>query len=160
MTPTCVWPACQKKPAADLPICATHRDEVLKVTRDKARAKRTTGNGRKHVVYYLRVGDLIKIGYTFKLEQRLRQYPPDAVLLAVEPGDEELEKQRHHHLRHSLARGREWFHPTPEVEEFVQHVITQNGPPVVIKERSSRRSSGPQVHYPVTVRYVDPRRDT
>lgn len=162
MTSECVWPDCGNKPWLTLPICATHREEVVRVAREHSRSRRTAGNGRKAVVYYLRVGDLVKVGYSFTLEQRLRQYPPDTEVLAIEPGDEVLEKRRHHDLRNSRARGREWYHPTEEVELHIARIVEQHGPPVVIKERSSRRRSGPKVHYPVTVRHADPpaRRDT
>lgn len=157
MIDTCLWPDCSNKPWQALPICATHKEEVVRVSREHARSRRTTGNGRKAVVYYLRVGDLVKVGYSFELQQRLRQYPPDAEVLAVEPGDEQLEQQRHRDLRNNLARGREWYHPTKEVMQHIAHIIEQHGPPVVIKERTSRRRSAPNIHYPVTVRHVDPR---
>lgn len=71
------------------------------------------------IIYYLRVGSLVKIGYTSCYWQRVRSYPPDAVLLACEPGDRALELERHHQFGASLARGREWFYPTAEVIEHI-----------------------------------------
>jgi hypothetical protein len=75
---------------------------------DAAHAKVNT---RQHKVYYVRVGDLIKVGTTSQLDKRMHAYPPDSVLLAVEPGGEEVEGRRHRQFRHLLAHRKEWFHP-------------------------------------------------
>ena len=71
-------------------------------------------------VYYVLVGEKVKIGYTANLTQRLRAYPPDAELLATEPGDKELERTRHQQFREYLTHGREWFAPGPALREHVE----------------------------------------
>lgn len=77
------------------------------------------------VVYYLRVGDLIKIGFTTSLEQRMRSYPPNAQLLAVHPGTLDTERQMHHRFLHHLAQGREWFTPGDELADHLRTVREQ-----------------------------------
>lgn len=72
-------------------------------------------NSKHHRVYYVRVGDLIKIGTTRNLKNRVRSYPPGAELLAVERGGERIEGRRHRQFQHLLAHRKEWFHPGPDL---------------------------------------------
>lgn len=61
------------------------------------------------VVYYIRWGDRIKIGFTTRLSERLRNLYHDEVI-AVEPGSMALERKRHAQFAGSLIDGqREWF---------------------------------------------------
>jgi hypothetical protein len=71
------------------------------------------------VVYYVQVGDLIKIGTTTNLVARVNAYPPGSVLLATEPGDVDLERQRHQQFADCLAARNEWFTPTKRLMEFI-----------------------------------------
>lgn len=70
------------------------------------------------VVYYLRRGDLIKIGWSGNLKARMRTLRPDE-LLAVEPGCMHIETGRHHqfatHRLPNTGDGDEWFSPAPEL---------------------------------------------
>lgn len=66
---------------------------------------------RPVVVYYMQVGELIKIGYTGHLRQRMAAYPPNSRLLATEPGNHVLEQRRHQQLAELLSHGNEWFRP-------------------------------------------------
>lgn len=72
------------------------------------------------VVYYLLVGDLVKIGTTNHLARRLQSYPPTSVLLATEPGSVDVEVERHRQFREYLSARREWFTPGPRLREFVE----------------------------------------
>jgi hypothetical protein len=72
------------------------------------------------VVYYIRVGELIKIGYTRDLDQRLRAYPPDAELLATEIGNELIEQAGHAQFGDLLAARAEWFHPGPALLAHIE----------------------------------------
>lgn len=69
------------------------------------------------VVYYIRVGTLIKIGYTTDLAQRIRKFKRDECqLLAWRTGGTlGMERAIHHRLWRSLAKGNEWFIPSVEV---------------------------------------------
>lgn len=65
------------------------------------------------IVYYLRVGSLIKIGQSVDLASRLRAYPPGSALLATEVGErDELEAERLAQFDADRAHRREWFHPS------------------------------------------------
>lgn len=144
---TCVWPGCWSRPEDNaLPICDLHAGEVHAHMARRLGFTLPTSYGfrppdtRNGVVYYLRVGDLVKVGFTSNLVTRLRSYPPDSVLLAAEPGTRGLESQRHHELRHSLVRGQEWFSPSPEVTALVAAVVAEHGAP---RQRNARQAKQP-----------------
>lgn len=91
----------------DLALYEIRKTEAMQMTDRAARsARRARQQGQ---IYYLRVGDLVKVGYTADLRQRLRDYPPDAKLLAVEPGTRTHEAQLHRKFRHLLAGRAEWY---------------------------------------------------
>jgi hypothetical protein len=142
--------SCKREPLPDapFPLCIKHAAEVLEfvnryVAQDQsvASALRTmeafAGHGPESNVlmpstkgpwvYYLRVGDHIKIGYTVNLPSRLRQYPPNTRLLAYEPGDRTLERRRHRQFWHALRFGMEWFAPTVDL---LVHIEQLNRPSV------------------------------
>lgn len=70
---------------------------------------------REHVVYYVQIGEHIKIGYTSRLKARMKTYPITRRLLAVEAGGLSIEKQRHNQFKQYLDQGNEWFKPGPEL---------------------------------------------
>lgn len=69
------------------------------------------------VIYYIRVGNLVKIGYTENLAERIRKYKRDECRLLAWRTGATLAQERaiHHRLWRSIARGNEWFIPTAEV---------------------------------------------
>lgn len=80
---------------------------------------------RPGTIYYLRVGDLIKIGFTVDIDQRMRQYPPNIEVLATHPGTRETERQMHHKFLHRVAKGREWFTPCAEIDQHIEDIRSQ-----------------------------------
>lgn len=80
-------------------------------------------------IYYIRIDDTIKIGYTSDLEQRIRQYPPNATLLALEPGTPKIERARHSLFHAHLAYGREWFKINTELDTWIQQLNVKHGDP-------------------------------
>jgi len=84
---------------------------------------------RDGFVYYIRIGERIKVGYSVDVKRRMRAYPPGSKLLAVEPGDRELEKARHRQFAGSRTDGREWFRPTQDLMELVQELVDVHGDP-------------------------------
>jgi hypothetical protein len=84
---------------------------------------------REGFVYYLRVGERMKIGYSADVKQRMRAYPPGSQLLAVEPGDRDLERQRHQQFAGSRTDGREWFRPTADILELIEEIVEAHGEP-------------------------------
>lgn len=80
-------------------------------------------------VYYLRVGDRIKIGYSTAPARRLKAYPPDSELLAIHPGTPDLERQLHKQFDHNLVSGREWFTEALDLREHIATALEEYGPP-------------------------------
>jgi hypothetical protein len=79
-------------------------------------------NSPKHRVYYVRVGDMIKIGMTANVRQRVASYPPGSELLAIEAGGEDLEGRRLRQFSHLLVGRNEWFRPAPELMAHIAEV--------------------------------------
>ncbi|WP_082513373.1 MULTISPECIES: GIY-YIG nuclease family protein [unclassified Leifsonia] len=78
---------------------------------------------RLDVVYYIRFGDLIKIGTSANPRRRIASLPHDEVL-AFERGDRRLERQRHlQFAAHQMNRG-EWFQVH---DELLTHIATLRG---------------------------------
>lgn len=59
---------------------------------------------RPGTIYFLQIETYIKIGYTKNLYRRIRQYPPNAVLLAQHDGTPEDEKSLHQVVSPSVRR--------------------------------------------------------
>jgi hypothetical protein len=100
-------------------LVAEHAPRVHDENTANVASARARIAARPSVVYYVEVGDLIKIGTTVSLERRLRGYPPTARLLAVEPGGMAEEAQRLRQFNRALVAGREWFLP---VQDLVDHI--------------------------------------
>lgn len=86
------------------PMASTEIDQII------------TGPPTPSVVYYVRMGNHVKIGTTTNLEKRMQSFyldsDPDA-LLATEPGDVALERQRHVEFRaERVYANRELFNPS------------------------------------------------
>lgn len=112
----CIVPKCGNSAATEPPVllCTDHCDLLLKTL------------GRKKplvhdpLVYFIRNGARIKIGWTTNLKGRLSalSLPADAAVLTV-PGGPQTEKEMHA-LFANLRVGRtEWFEITPELEAFI-----------------------------------------
>lgn len=63
---------------------------------------------RLDVVYYLRLGERVKIGTTFAPRQRFAALPHDEVL-AFERGGRDLERRRHREFADDRLGTSEWF---------------------------------------------------
>lgn len=79
------------------------------------------------IVYYIRRGDLIKIGTTVDPVQRFEDLMPDEIL-AFEPGGYVEETFRHRQFDHLRRRG-EHFTPEPELLHHVSQVRHLYGDP-------------------------------
>lgn len=103
-------------------------------------------NGWPAVVYYVRIGDLIKIGTTVDLRTRMGAYPPGARLLAVEPGGEAVEQSRHRQFGHLHAARREWFKPGADLLEHIQGLATAGLPRAPMPRPPYRKRRGRKAH--------------
>lgn len=80
-------------------------------------------------VYYVRIDQLIKIGFASDVKRRMKAYPPHSELLAVHPGTPAFEREMHALLSGHLERGREWFRPDAPVMKHIAEVVDQFGSP-------------------------------
>lgn len=81
------------------------------------------------VIYYLRVGELIKVGFASNLRHRLMNYPPEAQLLAARPAQRGDEAAEHTALAAFRVHGREWYSQHPAVLARVDDVTAEHGQP-------------------------------
>ena len=72
-------------------------------------------------VYFLKIGDHIKIGTSKDFTVRLRGYPPTAKVLHVENRSDaqQFERRCHQHFKDHLAAGFEWFADVPAIRKFI-----------------------------------------
>lgn len=84
------------------------------------------------VVYYVRIGDHVKIGTSTNLKMRLSQLRLDAdAVLATEPGSYELERQRHREFDAERIGRREDFNPSRRLLAHIETVRAEHGDPVI-----------------------------
>ena len=150
----CAVESCNQPPLHGIPLCEPHgavvavymdshlqaKEEAAErhrqaVEADNARFKRMldireakaagTYKSDPGIIYYLRLGEHIKIGYTTDLAKRLKAYPPMSVLLATHPGTMKTEAQMHEQFAAHLAGRKEWFHVTDELEAHIERVRQQ-----------------------------------
>lgn len=135
-----------------------HSEETVAFLRKTLHEERTKGEQpepkpeRKKppvdgIVYFLRVGGYIKIGWTSNLEKRMRGYQPDTILLAVKPGTRKDERALHRKFSYLKTHGREWFPLAPQIMEEVERTVADHGnPPVVdFSARKAKRIVGPRL---------------
>lgn len=96
------------------------------------------------IVYYIRRGDLIKIGTTADPARRFAALLPDEIL-AFEPGGRNEETYRHRQFIHLRGRG-ENFRQAPELLEHIRAVREMYGNPdpswsTIANHRASRWAS-------------------
>jgi hypothetical protein len=108
----CCWPGCifGADRNLQLPMCRGHarhthtafatvlnREQADLDARIAAQRQEAVKERELHaVIYYAKIGGHIKIGWTSRLDQRMRAYPPNTELLAVHPGTRADEKKLHH----------------------------------------------------------------
>ncbi len=81
------------------------------------------------VVYYLRFGDRIKIGFSASFGTRMRALPHDEIL-AVEPGSYQHEKRVHARFaQHRVDGQQEWFLAAPELRAHADALRAVYGDP-------------------------------
>lgn len=133
-------------PGSPIPVCLHHtaelltflngvtaeaqRSEALTAARHIARQDaitplQPTGRGVS-VVYYVRIGKLIKIGHSSDLRTRIRFYPPDCELMAMEHGGRELEMERLAQFRDHLSMREEWFTPSDELLDHIERLAAMS----------------------------------
>lgn len=143
----CAWRDCTDYATVDdeIHLCVTHYSRVVDdwMAAQRRRAERAKAVEAKVErgealdsdekppgwVYYIRVGALVKVGFSKNLHSRLPAYPPDSELLAVEPGTRKVERMRHSQFDAFRAEAREWYRPNDELDAWVEKVRAQHGDP-------------------------------
>lgn len=93
------------------------REESRQRTAVMAEAERLATEAKSRV-YYARLGNLVKIGYSIEVKKRMSQINPEE-LLATEVGGPLAEKARHQQFAHLHYHG-EWFRFEGALVEHVQ----------------------------------------
>lgn len=110
-------------------------DQEAKRQRDEVKARRKAAYAEQSQVYYVRIGEHIKIGYSTNMQARLSQLRLNhSAVLATEPGGRELEKQRHHEFRgYRINTAREDFAPGAGLMAHIEAVRAEHGPPRITR---------------------------
>lgn len=106
--------------------------EAREYDRADARAKRSTERRKPTSmgeIYFVKVDDLIKVGWTSKLADRVRSYGPKAELLAHYPATRADESALHRQLTPARYRGREWYSDVPAIRLFIDEALRKHGSP-------------------------------
>jgi len=165
----CCWPQCSKPIASDtyeideeldmalgpFPLCAHHANVAhASVQRDIARTQHRTSEAlMKKIhpqwrevtldgwIYYVRIGDEIKIGYTKNVRKRMHAYPPAPMseLLAVHPGTLQDEAALHQRFTPYRSNRREWYERRPAIMRHIADVVAEYGPPPDFDKRRRER---------------------
>lgn len=160
---TCAWPACDEYGLHPTRHCSRHIALIAfhglrYPTAEQALAALNKSVGTPEpaepkpptegTIYYLRSGGYYKIGWTANLEQRMKGYPPDTLLLATHPGTKKDENGIHRRFAHLLSHGREWFPLAPEIQDHIARVIATHGPPPAVDftARRATRAVGPRLN--------------
>lgn len=80
-------------------------------------------------IYFLQVGSHIKIGWATDLAKRMRAYPPNSILMAVQPGTRAAEAKLHKRFAVHRSHGREWYPLVPAILEHIAAVVRDHGTP-------------------------------
>lgn len=101
-------------------------DELAKRPAAKKPPAPRTDNG---VIYYLRIAGRYKIGWTARLDNRMKGYAPDAELLAVHPGTRADERHLHKKFAHLTSHGNEWYPLANQIRDHIDTMVKLHGTP-------------------------------
>lgn len=119
-------------------------DEPAKQVARDALADRDAWCRNRSVVYYVRLADHVKIGYTTNLRERVSQLRVGReALLAVEPGWREVEAQRHAMFAAERQGKREDFNPSRRLLLHIDATHSKYGDPWDYMSRRVK-AAGPQ----------------
>lgn len=138
----------------DLRVFRNRQDEE-KARKEAARAARAE-QAKHGTIYYLRVGSFIKIGWTSRdLAERMREYPPDSILLAIEPDlGRDAETRRHRKFAVHRTHGAEWYAMATPLMHHIKLLADKHGVPSDID--FCARPVGLKGHVPRKREYVPP----
>lgn len=141
----CIWPECASTSAgryAQTRMCTLHASFVHRTF------ARITGEILQPVVppppepkpvrpaagviYFIKTGPHIKIGWTSNLDRRLRSFPPSSELMAVQPGTRADEAALHRKFAVHRTHGREWYPLANELIYHIRRIVAEYGDPPAV----------------------------
>jgi len=132
---------CEKTPYVKGHLCSFHlrkreQDNEMRLLLDKKKTQEAKNWHREHMidgarVYFVQQGDYVKIGFTTKMENRLRDLqigaPNELKLLTTVTGPRKTESKFHEFFRSSHHRG-EWFDAKPVIDYLEQEGMLEGRP--------------------------------
>lgn len=91
-------------------------------------------------IYFVKIGDLVKVGWSSRLIERLKQYGASAEVLVHYPATRSDEALLHQQLEPSRAKGAEWYRDDPILRAFLNRALEEHGPPTVIPKWRTPRT--------------------
>ena len=126
----CCYPDCGAKPTQKVhePLCDRHLVSVFRsvdgLVLEMHNVNKSTPRGEvKGLVYFIRFGDRVKIGFSTNTKRRLQSLPHDE-MLAFMPGTFATEKQMHNAFRYLRIKG-EWFSMGQDLLDFIEENKTK-----------------------------------
>jgi hypothetical protein len=112
------------RPAADSAGYGQPAMTAATIAREKRIEIGPTKSDRKSLVYFVRIGDHIKIGFTTNLEGRVKSFWTTAVvvrLITTAEGGRELEQRLHDLFKECRVGKSELFTPCPRINNFIRY---------------------------------------
>lgn len=104
----------------DREASAAYASEAAALERLAERRRREREAESNGTIYFIGIGDLVKIGKTVDLSQRLIAFSyPAIAVLATETGYSLRERELHERFKRWRHSG-EWFRRSPEVEQYIK----------------------------------------
>lgn len=114
--------------AARPPMTAADRERFDQMQADQLSRRRQQWGQ----IYYIRLNDVIKIGWTSNLHGRLVDYNPGAVLLCHHAGTRADERDLHRSFKPLRVHGREWYDGNAAIIlDHVAAMVEKHGQPTV-----------------------------
>lgn len=140
----CDLPSAEGMP---FPICTAHAIKVAAAMQERVAdigrtlRQREHPDGQREVrlaeqaqVYYVGIGEHIKIGHTTNIRARMTQLRVDvSAVLATEPGDQRLEAMRHKQFADLRIGRREDFRPEPALLSHIDMLREHYGDPLITR---------------------------
>lgn len=116
----------------NIPFCQEHAlyvwsgvNEMMQIHELDTTPKEPPAKREEGWVYYLRIGDRVKIGYTNDVDRRLASYPPNMEVLLLRRGTRNLERAEHLRFAEHLRDGREWFDANDAVLSTIEEIASR-----------------------------------
>lgn len=80
-------------------------------------------------IYFVRLGGLVKVGWTRDIWSRVKSYGASAELLVSYPATRQDETNLHRQLTPARAKGREWYEDGDVIARFIDEALAKYGTP-------------------------------